>query len=33
MLVGKERDQGSLRVEPLKPRARAKKCKEDFHGA
>lgn len=33
VLVGKEGDQGSLRVEPLKPCAHGKKCKEDFHGA
>lgn len=33
VLVGKERDQGSLRVEPLKPCAHGKKCKEDFYGA
>lgn len=33
VLVGKERDRGILRVEPLKPCARGKKCKEDFHEA
>lgn len=32
MLAGKERGQGSLRVEPLKPCACGKKCKEDFLG-
>lgn len=33
VLAGKERGQGSLRVEPLKPCACGKKCKEDFLGA
>jgi len=31
--VGKERDQGSLRFEPLKPCARGKKCKAKFYRA
>lgn len=33
VLVSKEGDQGSLRVEPLKPCACGTKCKEDFYGA